>query len=158
MGTLVLDKEVIDALNNPKAVKVLATVGSDGVPHVVFKGSLHANVHGYVEYWELIESSQTNKNMVHSIWFGKQIAISVLLEHRSWQIKGIPYRAIIAGQEFELCYNEVQEKLDTDLSTVWLIEVQSVVEESFEKRQAEELAAHPILQHVDRVLDKAAFA
>lgn len=150
-----LEKEVKDLLNHPDSKKVLATIDREGNPHVTVKNSIRVNDAGYIEYLEVIESSQTNKNMVNSIWFHKQIAINVLNEKLSYQIKGIPYRAIVAGQEFEEKYNQVRGKYgDVDLSTVWLIEPIEVIDETFEKRRLEEEEEHPILKHLDRLLVK----
>ena len=148
-----LEREVIELLNDADSIKVLATNDKQGNPHVVFKASLHADEDGYISYWELIETSQTNKNMVNSIWFHKQVAISVQKDGKSYQIKGVPYRAIIAGQEFEEAYVKARSILeDADLSTVWLIEPTQVIEETYQKRKQEEEEAHPILQHLDRLL------
>lgn len=151
-----LTDEVRNILKDPDSKKVLATIDREGNPHVTFKGSICANEAGYLEYYELIESSRTNKNMVHSIWFHKTVAVSVLNGDTSYQIKGIPYRAIIAGREFEDAYKRVREiygSRKVDLSTVWLIEPVEVVEESFEKRRREEEAAHPILRHLDLLIE-----
>lgn len=150
-----LKKEVIELLNHPDSIKVLATTDKEGNPHVVFKGSIRAGENGFITYYELIETSQTNKNMVNSIWFNKQIAISVFGNGVSYQIKGIPYRAIIAGQEFEEAYRQVRaHSEDGDLSAVWLIEPLQVIEESFRKRKEEEEKAHPILKHLDRLVEQ----
>lgn len=148
-----LQREVIELLNRPDSIKVLATTDKEGNPHVVFKGSIRAEENGYITYYELIETSQTNKNMVNSIWFNRQVAVNVFGNGVSYQIKGIPYRAIIAGQEFEEAYKRVRARSeDGDLSAVWLIEPQQVIEESFRKRKAEEEEAHPILKHLDRLV------
>lgn len=148
-----LDEKVREILNDPYSIKMLATVDKDGNPHIVVKKSIHVNEDGYIEYLELIESSQTNKNMVHSIWFSKTVAVNVQSGNISYQIKGIPHRAIIAGQQFEKEYDRIRKKLgDVDLSAVWLIEPTEVIEESFEKRRKEEEEAHPILKHLDRLV------
>lgn len=146
-----ISQHVKDVINNPDTLKVLATVNKDGVPHVVFKGSLFLADDGLLEYNEIIESSQTNKNLVYSLWFNKTVSINVLLGKESFQIKGKVDRALIAGREFEKRYNEVLEKRNNELSTVWRIIPEEVKEQSFTKRRDEELAAHPILQHLDRL-------
>lgn len=149
-----LEKEIIELLNDSDSIKVLATTDKEGNPHVVFKNSLHVREDGYLVYWELIETSQTNKNMVNSIWFHKEVAITVRKGTVSYQIKGVPYRAIIAGHEFEEAYKQARNiSKDTDLSTVWLIEPTQVIEETYEKRRNEEEKEHPILQHLDRLLE-----
>lgn len=148
-----ITEEVKKILNSENSIKVLATVDKEGIPHVAFKNSIHVNEDGYIEYLELIESSRTNKNMVYSIWFGKTVIINVLEGKRSFLIRGIPYRSIIAGREFEKAYCRVQEKKGKiDLGAVWLIEPIEIIEETFEKRRVEEEEAHPILKHLDRLV------
>ena len=147
-----IPEEVRDIINNPESIKVLTTISRDGVPHAVFKGSLKAREGNVLEYLEFIESSQTNKNMVYSIWFNKTVAIAVLFGDKSFQLKGKVQRAIIAGAEFESRYKEIQKERNIDLSTVYLIDVEEIREESFEKRRTEELEQHPILQHLDLLI------
>ena len=146
-----ISQHIKDIINRSDSIKVLATVSNDGIPHVVFKGSLSVTEDGLIEYNEVIESSQTNKNLVSSIWFNKTVAVNVLFDKESFQIKGKVDRAIIAGHEFEKRYIELSEKRDADLSTIWRIIPEEIREESFKTRLAEETAAHPILQHLDRL-------
>lgn len=144
-----ISDEVKEIINNPDTLKALATISQDGIPNVVFKGSVKVNEDGLIEYLEFIETSQTNKNMVHSIWFNKTVAINVYLNKRSFQIKGKVKEAIIAGRKFEEKYIQVKQAKNIDLSTVYLIEAEEILEESFEKRRSEEYEKHPILQHLD---------
>jgi hypothetical protein len=142
-----------EALRAPETVKVIANVGKDGVPHVAFKDSLRLREDGRIEYDEIIESSETNKNMTASIWFGKSAAIALLTrDRRSFLIKGKIARAIISGREFRERYTAIREKLgDVDLSTVWVIEPVFEREDTLEKRRVEEEDAHPLLRHLDRL-------
>lgn len=144
-----LTQHVKEIINSPDARKVLATVGKDGIPHVTFKGSFHVTEDGLLEFYEFIESSQTNKNLVYSLWFDKTVAVNVYLEGESFLIKGKVDRALVAGREFEKHYNLIQEKKKIDLSTVWKIIPTEIKEESFEKRRKEEAENHPILRHLD---------
>lgn len=149
----VLTEEIRKLFENQDSVKVLATVNREGVPHVVFKDSLRVTPDGYLTYRELIETSQTNKNMVYSIWFHKTVAVTITDGKVSWQIKGIPYRSIIAGRKFERAYREVQKQYgNVDLAAVWLIEPIQVTDQTLEKRREEEEEKHPILKHVDRLV------
>ncbi len=150
---IILSDEIKALFEDPQSRIVLATTDTEGVPHVVFKGSVRVNKDNYLEYKEFIESSQTNKNMVASIWFHKKVAINIFNQGRSFQIKGTPYRAIIAGQYFEEVYKQVQEQRgNVDLSTIWLIEPEEIREESFEYRRVTEEEAHPLLKHLDRLV------
>lgn len=150
--SLKLDKEVVDVINDEKTVKVLATTNKEGNVHVVFKGSLNVGDDGNIIYLEFIESSITNSNMVHSIWFNGEVTIAVKGEKgESYEIKGVPERALISGPVFEKYYKQAAQKDPTlDLSTVWIIEPKSIRNQSFKKRKQEEEEKHPILAHVDR--------
>jgi hypothetical protein len=148
-----LDKKAVAAINEPDSVKVLSTISRAGEPHVVYKGSLSAADDGHIRYFELNETSQTNKNLTYSLWFKKLVAINVLAKDRaSYQIKGIPVKAIICGREFESAYIDVRKRLgkDADLSTIWIIEPISVQEETFYVRQREEREKYPLIGHLDR--------
>lgn len=150
-----LEAAIKKLLDDPETVKVLASISREGKPHVSFKGSIHVNDQGNLEYYEIIESSQTNKNLVHSIWFHKQVAINILGKNKqSFQIKGTPVKALIYGKEFEKHYKKIKAERGQDLSTVWIIEPEEIIEETFIKRKTEEEAAHPLFRHLDTLLSE----
>lgn len=148
-----LTTEIIELLNDRDSTKVLATLDSDGFPHAVVKQSLQPAQDGNILYLELIESSRTNKNLVRSIWFNQKVAITLIgRDGRSYQIKGAPVKTHITGPLFQEQYSAVRQRLgDVDLAAVWVIEPQEIIDETFGKRKAEEEAAHPLFQHLDRL-------
>ncbi|WP_038323027.1 hypothetical protein ACRQU7_05295 [Caproiciproducens sp. R1] len=148
-----LNDQVIALINDPKTLKVLASADQNGVPHVVFKGSVSVNADGKLQYLEIIETSQTNRNLVHSIWFRRQVAVGILTQDsRSYQIKGTPVRAVICGELFEENYIAVRERFgkDADLSTVWIIDPEEIREETFSVQASREREAYPLIGHLDR--------
>jgi hypothetical protein len=148
-----LSDQARDLLARPDTIKVLASVDVAGVPHVTFKQSLALNEEGQLQYWEILESSQTNKNLTVSIWFQKPVAISLLgADHSSRQIKGVARRAIISGPQFEKTYQQVRESLgpQADLSTIWIIDPLEEREETLSVRIAEERRDFPLIGHLDR--------
>ncbi|MDR3230476.1 MAG: hypothetical protein LBT65_03480 [Synergistaceae bacterium] len=148
-----LSADVKRALDDPETVRVVSNTDPDGVPHLAFKDSLRLREDGNLEYEEIIESSDFNKNMTYSIWFDRSVAIVLLTkDRRSFLIKGRVSRAIISGREFRDHYVAVRQRLgDVDLSTVWVIEPAFEREETLEKRRVEEEGAHPLLRHIDRL-------
>lgn len=148
-----LGKEIIELIKNKDTVKALATINRDNIPNVVFKEFLDVNEEGNIIYLELIESSNTNSNMVNSIWFKRKVAINIKSQEGiSYQIKGTPTRALISGPVFENYYKLVSEKIeDGDLSTVWIITPEEIINETYEVRKKEEEEKHPLLKHVDRL-------
>lgn len=149
-----LSKDIKDLFLDKDTIKVLASTNAEGIPHLVFKNSVHVNDEGKIIFLEIIDSSITNKNLVSSIWFNRKIAINILAkDKRSYQIKGTPIKAIIAGAIFQKYYIEVQKEFgDCDLSTVWVIDPEEVREETFSVRREKEEREHPLLRHLDRLI------
>jgi len=140
-----------ELLADRESKKALASVGRDGTPHVTYKGSLTV-ADGNIQFYELIETSQTNKNLTYSLWFGKEVAINVVNGKTSFLIRGVPVRAVVSGKEFEEAYSHIKNTFgaDYDLSTVWIIKPTHVSEETFSVRQAEEREKYPLIGHLDR--------
>jgi hypothetical protein len=150
-----LPEKLTKLLKEPGSKKALSSIGKDGVPHTVFKDSIQEDAEGNIRYCELIETSQTNKNLTHSMWFHHPISINVLGEDgESWQIIGTPVRALISGPEFEQYYISARNSLEgeSDLSTVWIIEPEKVKEETYETRLREQTERYPLVGHLDRYL------
>lgn len=147
-----LDQALIALLRDEASTKVLATVDADGAPHAVVKQSLTVSKDGLLVHLELIESSRTNKNLLRSLWSGGRVSVLVRRGAESWQIKGRPVRAEVAGPDFQREYVRIRERLgDVDLAAVWTIEPEDAARQSHAERRAEEEAAHPQLIHLDRI-------
>lgn len=149
-----LNKEIIALLASADATKVLATVNEQGFPHAAAKPYILAGDDGNLLYLELVESSSTQKNLVRSIWFDRKVSISVSDNSgRSWQIKGRPVKTLITGPLFLHHYRDVRERLgDVDLSAVWVIEPEEIINENISVRHSEEELAHPVFRHLDRLV------
>ncbi|MDR1902349.1 MAG: hypothetical protein LBQ88_08735 [Treponema sp.] len=147
-----LNEEVIGALNNRENIKVLATVDKQGLPHAAFKENIFFD-NDKIILLELIETSQTNSNMVHSIWFNKPVSISVKDgKNNSWHIRGLPKKTHIAGPVYEKYYvQEAEKNPEIDLGAVWEIEPLEVKNQTFSAVLAEERARHPYLYHLDKI-------
>lgn len=152
-----LPAEVITLLGDPETVKILGTVSLDGIPHVVSKGSIHAGADGNIHLLQVLEHSQSNRNLTHSIWFDRKVTIYLRGKQGiSYQIKGRPLRNIIAGPLFEEHYTKLRARLgDVDLAGVWIIEPDEVINETGAFRQAQEAERNPYLLHLDRLAKPA---
>lgn len=146
-----LSDYVKELLRSRDTKKVLATVDKNGVPNVAFKGSITADEEGNILVLELLETSQTNKNLTYSLWFDKIVTVSVLGENGvSYQIKGVPKKVHIDGPYFEQKYKEVKARNpQSDLSGVWIIEPTEVKEQTYSVRLQEQKEQHPIIGHLD---------
>jgi predicted pyridoxine 5'-phosphate oxidase superfamily flavin-nucleotide-binding protein len=149
-----LNPDIVALLEDRQTLKVLATVDGEGVPHAVVKGSLRANAQGNLQLLELIETSQSNRNLVRGLWFDQQVAVLIKgQDGRSFQIKGVPVKAHVSGPIFQKHYTEVRARLgDVDLAAVWIIRPDVVIDETPSVRAKEEQAAHPNFIHLDRLV------
>lgn len=148
-----LGNEVVQLIQDKDTLKVLATVDENGVPNASIKQSLYLNKDGNIEYLELLESSKTNRNFTNSIWFDKKV--SILLKgdgDLSYEVKGKPIKALIAGEIFQEKYVSIREKLgDVDLAAVWIIEPEEVINKSYFFRKDKEELERPYFKHLDRL-------
>jgi hypothetical protein len=141
-------------LADANTVKILTTVGKDGLPHSVRKQSLHLDHDGKLRYFELLEHSKANQNMTYSLWFQKPVSVHLSgADGKSFELTGIPIWALISGPEFESAYTALRKQLgqDTELSTVWVIEPAGIRETSYGARRQEEEKRHPFVIHLDRL-------
>lgn len=148
-----LSQEIIEAIKNPDSIKVIASKDRHGDVHVVAKGSLSVAENGQIYFLELLEGSQNNKNLTYSLWFDQKVAINIITpDRKSYQIKGIPVKCLVAGSEFESYYRSVVEKnADNDLAAVYFIDPIEEKEESYIKRREEHSKRHPLYLHLDRI-------
>ena len=149
-----ISPEAAQAIRDKESVKIVATIGREGIPHAAVKDSLTVLDDGTLAFYELLETSQTQKNLVYSIWFNKYVSVTVVTrDGRSYQLKGIPQRAVVAGRRFLEAYEEVQRTLgpEADLSAIWVIRPELEREGTYRVRREEEEALHPYELHVDRI-------
>jgi hypothetical protein len=147
-------QEQASLLADRESLKVLTTVDhQSGTPHAVIKQSIHLADDGNIHYLELLESSRTNHNLVNAIWFDRTVSILVKGPgQQSFQIKGRPVRVHITGPLFEKHYVEIRDHLgDVDLSGVWVIEPEVVIDENFWNRKDHEESNRPFFRHLDRL-------
>lgn len=148
-----LPKEAGDIINDPGSIKILTTVDEDGNPHAAFKDGLTVLEDGNLAFGEEFEGSQTNVNLVRSIWFDKNVELTVRDRGgTTFQIVGKPYRYTHAGPLFKRFYLAEREKrgADSELAGVWIIIPERVRNETYEVRKKEEDEKHPFFRHFDR--------
>jgi hypothetical protein len=148
-----LPKEVVDLIKDSESIKVLATTDEKGNPHIAFKDSLTVLDDGKLAFGEEFEGSQTNVNLVRSIWFNGNVILTVRDKGgTTFQIKGKPYRYAHAGPLFKEFYISEREKRgpDSELAGVWIITPEELRNETYEVRKKEEDEKHPFFRHFDR--------
>lgn len=149
-----ISDELKQIILDRNTVKTIASISNEGVVHVAVKESLFADDKGNIVYLEFFEKSQTNKNLVYSIWFDKTVAINVLAkDKRSFIIKGRPYKSLVHGNEYEKYYRAADEAdPENDLTAVYYIEPTEIYEQTFALRRFEERERHPLYAHLDKLV------
>lgn len=149
-----LNEKIKALVKDPASYKALATVSKKGEVHVAFKDSLTVDDDGNIVVYELLDSSQTGRNLTYSLWFKKKVAINVVgQDGTSYLIKGIPYRDIVTGPEYEKKYKEFSEKnQENDLGGIWIIPPTDVKEQTYAVRRKEERKQYPVIGHMDKDL------
>lgn len=143
-----LSQEIIEKIQDRSATKVLATLDEAGAPYAVVSRFLQLGANGQLVHLELLEKSETNRNLLRSLWYEKKIVISV----GDLVIKGRPVKAHISGPLFRQYYEQVRTVIpDADLSTVWVIEPEEVIDESYTVRKQQEEEQFPFCVHLDRL-------
>jgi hypothetical protein len=137
-----LPEDVVKLINDPKTIKTLTTVDSEGNPHSVPIGSMRV-VDGNIAYMELLDTCRTQKNMLNCYWFNKDVSVLVVDDWKKgdvYQIKGSPYKFLRQGPIWDIYLDEVWKIIpDSDPAGVWLITPKEVVNQNyFLRRKAEE--------------------
>lgn len=149
----IIQEELKAAINSTTTLKSVTAVLKSGVPHTVYKGSLHVDEDGNLSFYDLLESSRINEALVYSIWFDKYITVNILTEDKkSYEIVGKPKKSITQGQLFEQVYKELKTKRDADLNAIWVIEPVEIREETFLVRKKQQEEEFPFLKHLDRAV------
>ncbi|MDF2925722.1 MAG: hypothetical protein K0R57_4636 [Paenibacillaceae bacterium] len=150
--SFIWDEQAAGLLQDEGAFKVLAANDRHGNPHMVVDHTIALDESGNIIYLDLLETSEMNSNLVHSIWFKRQVAVHVAKGGAAYQIKGVPVRSVISGPLFEHYYRLAQERdAAADLSTVWIIEPQEISNEAIAFRRQQERDNHPLTMHLDRL-------
>ncbi len=147
-----INAELQKILSDEGTIKLLSTLTPEGEVHATVKQSIFADADGNIVYLEFFEKSQTNINMVNSIWFDKNISITaVTADKKSWFIKGKPIRTRVFGKEYEAFYRKAEERNpDNDLVAVYYIQPLEIYEQTYQVQQAQHKEKFPLYVHLDK--------
>lgn len=148
-----LADEIVELIKDRSVTKVLATLDENGAPYAVAIPFLQLGENGQLVHLELLEKSVTNRNLLRSLWFERNISVALnSKDGRSFVIKGRPVKAHISGPVFRRYYLQVRSVIaDADLSTVWLIEPDEVVDETYTRTKKQEEERFPFTVHLDQL-------
>ena len=150
----IISEQLKAIIQDENTKKVLASVSKKGEVHAVFKKYVEVDDEGNIVVYELLDSSQTGRNLTYSLWFNKKVSLLVDAgDGISYQIKGIPHRDIVTGPVYEEKYKEfILKNPDNDLAGIWTIIPVEVRDETYEVRLKEEREKYPVIGHMDKDL------
>ena len=148
-----MDTQLIELIRDSRTVKTIATTDFHGIPHVAPDPWLHLTEQSEFVHLELHLASISSRNFINSLWFNREVAISISGLHRQhWHVTGIPVKAHVCGPIFRQFYVQVRRELgDVDLAAVYIIKPIEVRDESVLNRQITEDSEHPFYRHLDRL-------
>ncbi len=154
--SLEISKELKDIISKEDTIKVIASISPQGEVHSAVKQSVTVDENGQLIYLEFFEKSQTNINMVNSIWFDKNISVTIIsADNRSFVIKGKTIRSRVFGKEFEKYYRIYEEReKDNDLVAVYYIEPLEIYEQTFAVQKAQHKEKYPLYVHLDKYAEE----
>jgi hypothetical protein len=114
-------EDVVGLFNDPKALKVLATVSAEGKPNVAPKGTLMALNNEKIGFAEMM-GKKTRENLK----LNKKVAIAVFKGMSGYQVKGEFQGFQTEGALFDQVTRRVKEVLGTDIKEAGIIKVDEV--------------------------------
>jgi len=150
---LKLSKEIINLINDPTTIKIVASTDEAGKPSASRRDTLTVLDDGTLAYAEEFEGSQTNSNVLRAIWYKRKVGISLFnAEGKAYQLFARPVRFDFIGPLHKKFYHELREKKgdDSESTGVWILEVDEVINDSPAFRKTEEDRIHPYFRHLDR--------
>jgi hypothetical protein len=140
---MTMDEDLQRLINAKGAIAALATTGEDGAPHVVYKAvrALDADT---LAVPEVVETSESGKNMLRAVWEDRRVAVNVLepATGKSVQLKGAVTEYVFFGPVFEEMFERLDPVTKTGVAGVWLVHVDDVRDNSLGVRIAAEVERH----------------
>lgn len=148
--------EFENIFNNVKTIKLIATQNYLGQINVDFRKHLYINSLGKIVLLEEAEYSTLNCNLVNSLWFNKNAAISIISDTRqSFEIQVKVERTIVSGKEFKnACEWLADEYEQFDLSSIWIFVPLEIRDTSNLIQLLCERDRNPMIAHLDRIARK----
>jgi len=116
-----LPQEAMDFLNDPKALKLIATVDANGKPNVATKGSVMTIDDETVAYAEMA-GTKTRTNLEAT----KRAAVLACKGLKSYQAKGVFQGFQTSGDIFQRVAKQLKEAFNLDANNVGIIKVEEV--------------------------------
>ncbi|NTV01539.1 MAG: pyridoxamine 5'-phosphate oxidase family protein [Chlorobiaceae bacterium] len=127
-----LPEELIQLINDRESVKVVATVGADGKPHVVVKGSLTTFDSDTIVFAEGFQGSLSNSNLLDSQVNSRPVAVNVTKGLASFQVKGYVSPASPSDKVYQTLLERIRSRRgpDAEIAGAWIVAPEEIRNES----------------------------
>ncbi|NTU52730.1 MAG: pyridoxamine 5'-phosphate oxidase family protein [Chlorobiaceae bacterium] len=127
-----LPEELIQLLNDRESVKVVGSIGADGKPHVVAKGSLTTFDNETLAFAEGFAGSLSHTNLLDSAASGRAVAVNVTKGLVSFQIKGRASQSDSSGPVFQTLLERIRSRRgpDAGIAGAWIVTSDEIRNES----------------------------
>jgi hypothetical protein len=148
-----LDAELISLINDPSTIKIVVSTDEKGRPFASRRDTLSVLEDGRLVYAEEFEGSYTNSNVLRAVWYDRSVGVTIIgTDGRAFQLLGRPVRFDFVGPLHKKFYLAQREKFggDSEVSGVWIIEIDEIINDTPSFRRVEEDRIHPYFRHLDR--------
>jgi hypothetical protein len=119
--TSTLDPKLIELLESPDSVKIIATLDADGSPCLAINASV-ASLNGVtIVLSERLETSRTSKNLVRSVWYDKPVTLLALNASSAFEIRAETYRCLAVGDIYSVMLTRARALYGAaaDIAAAW---------------------------------------
>lgn len=147
-----IDDTLRQLIGQADTVKLIVTVSRSREPFAEEAPHLSVNEAGQLIHLELLETSKTNRNLVHNIWFSGKAVVYLQNGRESYVVPVTPVKSIISGPVFERHYTAIRKKIgDVGLVAVWVLQPEEYIDTSFVKQKQLEEENRKSFIHLDRL-------
>jgi hypothetical protein len=151
-----LPAELASLLAAPDTLRLFISLDPDDQINTqeVASDNLYLDNQGNLVFLEYYETSPASRDLIHSLWYGRQVAILVRGGvDQQFLIRGKPTRNHITGREFQASYLAAQKRHpELDLVAVWVIRPEQVEDVSPASRAKKEADQGFAFVHLDRLV------
>lgn len=147
---MAISNELIELIKEKSTLKIVSSQNKDGEINAVPKGSLEVTGENELTYVEILESSNSYKNIVYSIWFDKPVSVTIVGDNKeTYILHGRVQRVLTCGREFENYYKKYKDARGFDIAAAVKLDIKSVRKLDLSKLIDDQKQEHPFFSHYD---------
>ncbi|MBE5916166.1 MAG: hypothetical protein E7273_04915 [Pseudobutyrivibrio ruminis] len=150
---MALNEVIKELISDKESLKIVASQNKEGVINAVPKGSVEVTGNNEITYVEILESGNSYKNIVYSIWFNKPVSITIIGKNKeTYLLSGHVQRVLTCGTEYENYYRKYKETKGFDIAAAVKIDIDSVLDLNINELIDKQRKEHPFYIHYDSIV------